>query len=105
MKIFTGIVIATKTAKTATVSVERMIVHPLYKKRFRRSTKYLVHDELGVKTGDKVTFVASKPYSKMKKWKITEVISSKSEILNPKSETKTKVQSSKLETVKKGDAK
>lgn len=74
MKIFTGRVIATKTAKTATVAVERVIIHPLYKKRFRRDTGYQVHDELGVKVGDAVKFVASKPYSKTKKWKIIEVI-------------------------------
>jgi small subunit ribosomal protein S17 len=74
MKIFIGKVIATKTLKTATVSVERVIIHPLYKKRFRRDTKYQVHDELGVKVGDMVKFVDSRPYSKVKKWKITEVI-------------------------------
>lgn len=74
MKIFTGKVIATKTAKTATVAVERVIIHPLYKKRFRRDTGYQVHDELGVKVGDAVKFVASKPYSKTKKWKIIEII-------------------------------
>ena len=41
MKIFIGHVVATKSAKTATVAVERVIIHPLYKKRFRRDTKYL----------------------------------------------------------------
>jgi small subunit ribosomal protein S17 len=74
MKIFTGKVISTKLAKTATVSVERIVIHPLYKKRFKRDTKYQVHDEIGVKSGDLVKFVASKPYSKSKKWKITEVV-------------------------------
>lgn len=77
MKIFIGKVIATKNAKTATVSVERVVVHPLYKKRFKRDTKFQVHDELGVKVGDTVKFVASKPYSKTKKWKITEVVDAK----------------------------
>ncbi len=70
MKIFTGKVIATKNAKTATVAVERVIVHPLYKKRIRRDTKYQVHDEVGVKVGDTVKFVAGKTYSKTKKWRI-----------------------------------
>lgn len=77
MKIFKGKVIATKTAKTATVSVERVVIHPLYKKRFHRDTKYLVHDEMGVKTGELVKFMASKPYSKSKKWKIIEVVKEK----------------------------
>ncbi|KKR71319.1 MAG: 30S ribosomal protein S17 [Candidatus Woesebacteria bacterium GW2011_GWA2_40_7b] len=77
MKIFTGRVTATKMAKTATVAVERVVIHPMYKKRFRRDTKFQVHDELGVKIGDLVRFTASKPYSKTKKWKILEVVSDK----------------------------
>ena len=70
MKVFTGKVIGVKTDKTATVSVERVVIHPLYKKRFKRDKKYQVHDETGVKVGDIVKFVATKPYSKTKRWKI-----------------------------------
>lgn len=77
MKIFTGKVIGIKTQKTATVAVERVVVHPLYKKRFKRDTKYQVHDEFGTTVGQTVKFVASKPYSKMKKWKITEAVKEK----------------------------
>ncbi len=77
MKIFTGQVISTKMSKTATVAVERIVVHPIYKKRFKRTKKYQVHDELGVKVGDKVSFAASKPISKLKKWKIIEVLGEK----------------------------
>lgn len=90
MKILTGTVVSTKMEKTATVIVERVVVHPLYKKRYRRTKKYHVHDEVGVKVGDNVKFVASKPYSKLKKWKITEIV---------------KVDSGKKKTVKKGKAK
>jgi small subunit ribosomal protein S17 len=74
MKVFTGKVIGTKLAKTAQVAVEGFSVHPVYKKRFKRVRKYQVHDEVGVKVGDVVRFVASKPYSKNKKWKIVEVV-------------------------------
>ena len=77
MKIFTGQVVAAKNAKTATVAVERTIIHPLYKKRQRRLRKYQVHDEIGVKLGDKVRFADSKPYSKTKKWKIVQVVEDK----------------------------
>ena len=77
MKIFTGKVIGLKQEKTATVSVERVKVHPLYKKRFTRSTKYQVHDEVGTKVGDTVRFTACKPYSKMKKWKVIKVVNEK----------------------------
>ena len=74
MKIFIGKVISLKQAKTATVTVEKVKVHPLYKKRFTRLTKYQVHDEIGVKVGDTVKFADSKPYSKTKKWKIIKTV-------------------------------
>lgn len=70
MKIFEGEVVTHKMAKTATIAVTSIVVHPLYKKRLKRVKHYQVHDELGVKKGDKVKFVACKPYSKTKKWKI-----------------------------------
>lgn len=77
MKIFTGKVVSKKMDKTATVAVERVIVHPLYKKRFRRDRKYQAHDEVGTSVGQTVRFAASKPYSKSKKWKILEVVEEK----------------------------
>jgi len=73
MKIFQGKVVSTKMKKTATVVVKRVVVHPVYKKRYRRKKKYHVHDDFGVKLGQTVRFVASKPYSKLKRWKIIEV--------------------------------
>lgn len=82
MKIFTGKVVGLEQAKTATVSVERIKIHPLYKKRFIRSTKYQVHDEIGVKMGEVVKFADCKPYSKSKKWKIIKVINKKKEAKN-----------------------
>lgn len=72
MKIFTGKVISKKMQKTATVAVERMVVHPVYKKRIKRIKKYQVHDETGAEVGQVVKFMASKPYSKTKKWKTVE---------------------------------
>lgn len=69
MKIFNGRVISTKMAKTATVEVVRLMAHPIYGKRVKRVTKYHVHDENGTaKVGDVVKFIASRPYSKLKKW-------------------------------------
>lgn len=70
MKIFTGKVISTKMKNTATVSVDSTFMHKLYGKRFIKSKKYHVHDEFGSQVGDTVKFVASKPFSKIKKWKI-----------------------------------
>lgn len=74
MKVFIGKVISKKMAKTATVAVERTVVHPKYKKRFKRIKKYHVHDEIGVEVGKTVKFIATKPYSKLKRWKVKEVL-------------------------------
>ncbi|MGD8744434.1 MAG: 30S ribosomal protein S17 [Candidatus Woesebacteria bacterium] len=73
MKVFTGEVISTKMAKTATVVVDRVVKHPVYKKHYKVSKKYHVHDDIGVKVGQKVKFVSSKPHSKLKRWEIIEV--------------------------------
>lgn len=70
MKIFTGKVISTKMAKTATVEVERVVTHPIYGKQMKKHRKYQVHDEIGVKVGDVVKFTDMKPISKTKKWRI-----------------------------------
>lgn len=69
MKIFTGKVISTRD-KTAVVAVTRLVAHKIYKKRVKKTKKYQVHDDFGVEVGQVVSFVASKPYSKTKKWKI-----------------------------------
>lgn len=77
MKVFSGKVTAKKMQNTATVEVIRTVVHPMYKKRYRKVKKYHVHDETDVKVGQKVKFVACKPYSKIKKWKIIGVVEKK----------------------------
>jgi len=70
MRILTGKVVSHKLPKMAVVAVERMVIHPIYLKRYRRLKKYHVHDEIGVKVGETVKFVACKPISKFKKWRI-----------------------------------
>lgn len=57
-----------KMAKTITVEVERILAHPLYKKRFKRSKKYQVHSEIEHKIGDTVNFIECPPISKSKRW-------------------------------------
>lgn len=74
MKSLIGTVISTKMEKTATVEVERIKVHPIYKKRIKVKKKFHAHDEIGVKEGDKVKMQECRPISKTKKWKIVEVI-------------------------------
>ena len=74
MKIFVGRVVSIPSLKTAKVEVERIVVHPKYLKRFKRSRMFQVHDEIGVVSGQIVRFAASKPYSKTKKWKMIGVV-------------------------------
>jgi len=74
MQTLQGQVISTKIAKTATVEVRRRFMHPIYKKSVNLTKKYLVHDEKGVQVGDVVKFTPCKPISKLKRWKILEVI-------------------------------
>ena len=68
-----GIVISNKMQKTVVVAVEKIKVHPIYKKRFRRHKKYKAHDELGVKEGDIVVIEEHRPLSKEKRWKVLEI--------------------------------
>ena len=74
MKVFTGKVIATKMKDTTTVMIERVVIHPIYKKRITRIKKCHVHDSIGVKVNQKVKFITSRPYSKLKRWKVIEIV-------------------------------
>ena len=72
-KILTGTVISDKPNKTITVMVERKYSHPLLKKVIKVKKKYSAHDENNkFKTGDKVSIVESKPFSKNKKFQVME---------------------------------
>lgn len=70
----TGRVVSTKHKNTAVVLVERQARHPLYKKTFMRSKRYLVEDGVGVKEGDIVEIEKCKPISKNKHWKVVKVL-------------------------------
>jgi len=70
-KILTGYVVSDKPNKTITVIVERKYSHPLLKKVVKVKKKYNVHDENNkFKTGDKVSIIESKPFSKNKKFEV-----------------------------------
>lgn len=88
MKIFTGTVKHTKMEKTAVVDVTQTVAHPVYGKRMKKTKIYLVHDEIGVKSGDIVQFVACRPISKRKKWKIIDVVTGKTKKKKSKSKSK-----------------
>ena len=72
-KILTGVVISDKPNKTVTVMVERKYSHPVLKKVIRVRKNYNAHDENNkYKTGDKVSIIESKPFSKNKKFQVME---------------------------------
>ena len=70
MKVLTGKVISNKMKNTLVVEMDRLVSHPMYNKRMYRTTKYHVHSEKSVEMGTMVKFVASKPISKTKFYKI-----------------------------------
>jgi small subunit ribosomal protein S17 len=71
IKKFKGTVVSTKMAKTAVVVVDDFKMHPKYKKRYKVSKKYKVHDaESSAKVGDVVEFIECRPLSKDKKWRL-----------------------------------
>ena len=72
-KILTGVVISDKPNKTITVMVERKYSHPVLKKVIKVRKNYNAHDENNTfKTGDKVSIIESKPFSKNKKFQVME---------------------------------
>ena len=72
-KILTGIVISDKPNKTVTVLVERKYQHPVLKKIVKVKKKYNAHDENNkFKSGDKISIIESKPFSKNKKFQVME---------------------------------
>lgn len=70
-----GRVVRLSGDKTITVLIERKIKHPLYKKYVRRSTKVHAHDEDNrCQPGDTVIVQACRPLSKLKCWRLVEVV-------------------------------
>lgn len=69
-------VVRSKTGdKSLKVVYEYKIPHPLYKKEIRRKTTVHVHDESNQsKVGDKVRIMATRPISKLKRWRVVEII-------------------------------
>ena len=70
-RILQGVVVSAKQDKTVVVSVERQVMHPVYKKFVKKSKKFAAHDENNqCKEGDLVSIVESRPYSKTKTWTV-----------------------------------
>jgi small subunit ribosomal protein S17 len=71
----TGVVVSDKMDKTVVVLVNRQVRHPVYKKYIRRRAKFMAHDERNVaKMGDTVEIIASRPLSKLKRWRLIKIL-------------------------------
>jgi small subunit ribosomal protein S17 len=74
-KIREGEVVSTKMQKTVTVKVERTIRHPNYEKVVTRAKKYYAHNEIpDVQVGQKVRIIETRPLSKLKRWRVLEIL-------------------------------
>ncbi|MCS6936725.1 MAG: 30S ribosomal protein S17 [Candidatus Bipolaricaulota bacterium] len=74
-RVLVGRVVSDKMQKTITVLVERKVEHPLYKKHYFQRKKFYAHDEKGeAKRGDLVKIVESRPLSRLKRWRLVEIV-------------------------------
>ena len=70
-----GVVVSDKMDKTVVVAVESRRPHPLYRRVIRRTTKFKAHDEANeCRLGDTVRIVETRPLSKDKRWRVTEIV-------------------------------
>ena len=71
-----GMVVSDRPDKTVIVSVETLVRHPLYKKRVRRSKRFMVHDERNeARVGDTVRIIETRPISARKRWRLANIVS------------------------------
>ena len=76
-----GVVVSSKMDKTVVVEVEKTITHRLYHRYQKRTSKFYAHDEKNeAKPGDTVRIVESRPLSRLKRWKLVEVLKKAGEI-------------------------
>ena len=70
-----GEVVSTKMQKTIVVEVSRRVPHPLYKRIIKKRKKFYAHDEEGTaKLGDQVRIVECRPLSKLKRWRLMDIV-------------------------------
>jgi len=75
-KSLTGVVVSNKTDKTIVIEIHTRKTHPIYKKQYSVTKKFMAHDEKNeAKIGDKVIVSETKPLSKRKRFTLTKVLS------------------------------
>lgn len=70
-----GVVVSNKMQKTVTVRVDRRYAHPKYGKIITRGKKYYAHAPEELNIGQKVRIIETRPLSKLKRWRVAEVLS------------------------------
>jgi small subunit ribosomal protein S17 len=71
----TGKVVSNRMDKTITVAVDRQTKHPIYGKFITKTTKYMAHDEENTANeGDVVQIKSTRPLSKRKTWRLSEIL-------------------------------
>ena len=76
-----GKVVSTKMNSTVNVEVTRVVAHPVYQKRIKKHKKFLSHvSKVLPKEGDIVKIVSTKPISKNKRWRVSEIIQESKEL-------------------------
>ena len=74
-KVRVGTVVSDKMNKTVVVAIEDNVKHPIYGKIIKRTLKVHAHDEENVcGIGDKVEIMATRPLSKLKRWRISKIV-------------------------------
>lgn len=74
-KVRQGLVVSNKMNKSIVVAVVRRVRHPLYKKYFNKTKKYMAHDETNdCNVGDTVRIVETRPMSAHKRWRVDAIV-------------------------------
>ena len=74
-KVREGIVVSDKMNSTLVVAVNERVSHPRYGKTVQRTKKLYVHDEANeASTGDRVRVAETRPFSKLKRWRLVEIV-------------------------------
>ena len=98
-----GAVVSNKMAKTIVVVVTRRVPHPLYKRIVTKRKKFYAHDEEGrAKVGDVVRIIECRPMSKLKRWRLGEVVRKAVQVTTDLSSIGIAAGTEKLKSRKKG---
>jgi small subunit ribosomal protein S17 len=70
-----GVIVSNKMQKTVVVAVENVVMHGMYQKYVKRTSKFLAHaEQTDLNVGDRVLIEETRPLSKRKRWNVTEVL-------------------------------